>query len=526
MRYGVLIALALTFFLTGATCVPLIDLEAGGDGVEPGTELAVSVMKPATEREVPLGTVIEIEWTAANETENEAVATVLVRARATFAETILEGGLRLPEAGGTRSLAWDTTGFEGGEYTIAVRVDAGTLSEEATASARITINTPPSFSFTEPFEDTELAVQEDEDDPNDPNGDITPSDDGDDPNDPNSDTPSVTIRWTAFDPDGDGTAEIVLDPGPVHDTGNEIVIAERELPEEEGFESLVWEGNDTAGEPVEAGTYYLFARVSDGINEDQVVEGLGQIIVPEGPEEFELAITQPEEDTDFLTTDDPLTIEYTLDEDDDVLIDLEIDSDDNHGNGNEIPILLRRLIETGTNEDSFEWDGTDSDDVEVGDGIYKIILRVLRETGTAVVTSEGFVFRRSEEEQPLIALLSPSSDVTVDEGTSVSVTWRDDDPLGDEDAEESSKIRITIDDDELPDEAVETDEAEIEVLVDWDAAGDGVQDRLTIPYRDLDDLAPGRYYIFAYIDRDGADPIDHVSIAAGQIVIEDPDAGD
>jgi hypothetical protein len=100
----------------------------------------------------------------------------------------------------------------------------------------------------------------------------------------------------------------------------------------------------------------------------------------------------------------------------------------------------------------------------------------------------------------------------------VLIKWRDDDPS------ESARIRLTIDDDATPDEGVETDDPE-EVIpsADWDdleAEGDGVQD--TFSFYIGDDREPGRYWIFAYIDRDEAAPWDNVAIAAGQIVVEDP----
>jgi len=503
MRYGILVALAISWLLLGATCFPLIDLDQE-EGVVSGTTLAVSVITPAADREVPLGAIVEIEWTAANLTGWEAVATILVRARDDLSETILSGGLRLPGEGTTRSLDWDTSDFPGGVYSIVARIEADDQTKEATASGRVTINTPPSFDFTEPTEDTELVEQEDPNDPNAPPGPAT-----------------ITIRWTAFDPDGDATVQIGIDPDPNdpnHNSGNEIIIAERDIPSSSGFDSLDWDGTDQNGEQVEPGTYDLYALITDSMNEDQFIEGPARVIVPEEPEAIELAITQPEEDTEFLTTDDPLTIEFTLDEDDNVLIDLKADTDDNHLNGNEITILSQRLIEEGTNEDSFGWDGDDSAGDPVDDGIYRIFLVVNRGSGTpAIAEADGLVFRRSEEEQPLIALLEPEAERTVEPGAFVLIRWRDDDPS------ETATIRLTLDDDALPNEETETEDPEIEILADRDADGDGVQD--TFQYQVPVDLAPDRYFIFAYIDRDGDAPFDNVSVAAGHIMIEDPEAG-
>jgi len=494
--------------LVGATCFPVFELDPATESAA-GTTLAVSVITPAEDRQVAAGDRVTIEWTAANLTGSSAVATVLVRARADFADTILVGGLRIPESGGTQTVNWDTTDFPGGDYSIHVQVEAGELSEEATAEGRITLNTPPTFEFTEPTEDTELVPQ-DPNDPNDPNAPLLPAE--------------VTIRWSAYDPESDGTAEIGIDPDTDHDSGNEITIYEVDIPRTSGFDSIDWDGTDTSGERVEGDTYYLFAAISDEVSAERFVNGLARIIVPEA---LELAVTQPEEDTDFLITDDDLTIEFTLDEDDDVFIDLRIDPDEDHRNGNETTILARYLVDRDTNEDSFDWNGDDSEGNPVGDGIYRIFMAVNRGSGSPqIVEAKGLVFRRSEAEQPLIGLLQPNADRTLTggEGGEVFIRWRDNDPEDDPNV----AIRLTIDDDATPNEGEvgDPDDAAEEVIpsADWDdldPAGDGIEDTFTFYVGD--DRAPGRYWIFAYIDRDQAEPWDCIAIAAGQIVVEDPD---
>jgi flagellar hook assembly protein FlgD len=517
MRYGILIALALAGLLTGATCLPLIDLDED-ETVVSGTTLAVAVTRPSADRAVPPATRIEIEWMAANLTSSEAVATVLVRFRDDRSETILAGGLRLPAGqttgtlGWDTSLDWDTSDFLGGAYSIVARIEADGQTKEATAPGRITINTPPSFEFTEPTEDTELIGQVD---PNDPNAPPGPA--------------SVTIRWTAFDPDGDGTAQIRIDPEDPNlpdepdtdrDSGDEITIAEVSIPSTAGFDSLEWDGTDSAGERVPGATYDLFAVVSDGVNDEQIIEASVQIVVPD---EIELALTEPSENETLLTSDpnDVIMIEFTLDEDNDVFIDLRIDPDDNHRNGNETTIVARRKIEQGTKEGSEEWRGQDSEGNDVGDGIYRLIMVVNRSSGPSeTVRAEGLVFVRSSENQPLIALLEPNTDATFTggEGGELLIRWRDDDPS------DSATIRLTIDDDATPNEGgAETDGAEenIPSADDLDPSGDGLDDTFT--YYVSDDRPPGRYWIFAYIDRADEAGIDHIAIAGGQLVIEDPD---
>ena len=502
MRYGILASLCLTTLLVGATCFPIFEPDAGQNTATPSTTLGVSMLRPSADREVALGDEVEVEWTGVNLNEGAAVATVYVRNQTTYDETILQGGIRMGESSGEQVIAWDTSVFEGGEYSIHVSIESGTQEDTAEAAGRITINSPPAFEFTEPTEDTEL-VERDPNDPNDPNAPMLPAE--------------ITIRWTAYDSDSDGEATISIDPDTDHDSGNEIEIHNVDIPRASGFETYDWDGKDKSGDRVEGDTYYLFATVSDPVNGEEIVEGLARLIVPVD-EEFELAVTQPEDNTDFLTADDPLEIEFTFDEEDDVLIDLRIDHDENHSNGNEITILSQRLIDKDTHEDSFDWNGDDSDGNAVDDGIYRIFMSVNRGSGSPVkVEAEGLVYRRGDADQPLIGLILPTNDETLTGGAGgdVLIKWCDDDPS------ESATIKVVIDDDATPNEGVETDDAEVVILAGRDADGDGVQD--TFSYSISDDLAPGRYWIFAYIDRDDAAPWDNISVAAGQIVVEDPD---
>jgi len=489
---GLVVTLVL---VSGATCVPIIEIGSGSSTVEPPTRLAVAVLQPNDSRDVARGTIVDIDWTAGNITDDGAVATVFVRSRVDRAETIIAGGILVTGSGVRQTVPWDTTNFAGG-YNIFVRIEAGGLTAQNSNGAVITVNTAPTFSFTEPTADATFG--EGEADPNNPD-----------------DVPPLNIRWLAGDPDGDAEAEIGLDEDTDHDSGNEIVIQNTTISVQAEVDSLAWDGTDVDGATVEAGTYNLFARVTDGVNPEFFVEGLGRITIPEEPNEptIELAVTTPDEDVTFLTTDDPLTIEFTLDEEDDVFVDLKIDTDEDHQNGNEITILSQRLIDSETKEDSFDWNGNDSGGAAVDDGIYRVFLALSRGAGTpTLVEAEGLVFRRSSEDQPLIGLLQPDGDRTLDIGQFLPIEWRDDDPS------ESATIRLTLDDDGTPNEGTETDDPEIEILVGRDADGDGVQD--TFNYQLPASLAPGRYFVFAYID-DGVAPFDHISIAPGQLIIED-----
>ncbi|MBU0618154.1 MAG: hypothetical protein KKI02_10590, partial [Planctomycetes bacterium] len=692
MRYGILLALGLSTLVVGATCLPIFDLDPPDDPAT-ATLLAVSVIRPAEDHEVHTGDVVTIEWTAVNLTESDAIATVLVRHRDSSDETILAGGVRPPLEPDQATILWDTTGFDGGTYSIMAEISAGDRTAEATAEGRITLGTLPVFSFTGPTSDTELVR---EPDPNDPDGPLLSA--------------RVTISWTGFDPDGDGNVQLALDEDsseddPDHDSDNEVVIGESDLPETSDSDSLVWTGADTGGADVEAGTYNLYAVVSDGVGRAEIVEAGVRITVPEPikteltitkvddiwrqpplhdpnsaepecfwgwgdlseyddpnrpivaddwvgdddrpiseirwwgsyrgwdqtsapdvlqsfhigiwtatsadpsnpnsfghPDElvweswarqnefteedvgcdyhsdlnsrevcfrytysipesewfhqdpnenvywisisarysstlfqpeyqwgwqtrardpntdgavrisgvdqngaptlgaqydqgelitsldsdvpwdlaFRLKVTETDGDIEFLPTDYPLTLEFTLDEDNDVFVDLRIDTDEDHVNGNEATILRRYLVEKGTNGDTYKWHGDDSEGDPVDDGIYRVFMAISRGSGSSqIVERDGLVLRRSEEEQPLIALLGPDSDQTIVGGVGgeVLITWRDDDPS------ESAKIRLTIDDDPTPNqgEAGDPNDAAEDVIpsADWDdldPAGVGVED--------------------------------------------------
>lgn len=495
----------LAALLAGATCVPLFDLTARTPTA--GTQLGVSVRAPSQTRIVPTGTKINVEWSVGNLTSDQAVATVFVRSRDDGSRTIIDGGVIIPGQTFNDTTVWDSTGFPSGDYGFQVRVETVGATSTADSDATITLNDPPSWEWLEPSEPTTLT------EPNDPN----------DPNAENTD-PQLTFRWSAGDTEGDGTYAISIDPDLDHTSGNEVTIQEDSLPVDVQVDFFDWNGNDTGNQRVEAGTYNYYVTISDEVSPERIIEGLAQITVPEAPPEpndIVLAVTKPAEDTTFLTTDPPLAIAYTLDEPNDVIIDLRIDADENRRNGNEITILSERLVETETTSGNFEWDGTDSDGNAVGDGIYNVFISVNRGTATpATVDADGLVFRRSFEDQPLIGLLGPATNTTVNAGDFVQVRWRDDDPNGD------ALIRLTLDDDDTPDQGEDgsdpNDIAERTILDNRSADGDGVQDTFSYQIPTLSNLPPGTYFIFAYIRRPDGPAYDMISVAAGRIIVADP----
>lgn len=324
--------------------------------------LVLTIEKPLQSRTVPEGTVIEIAWVAFNDTEAPASITVVAEGRPSLTTHTL--ATNLPVTGGRTpgSYQWDTAGFDAEKYIIRVQlVGEGGVEVERRASGEITIDGIPQFEFVLPTADAVLE------------------EDG-----------RIAIAWNASDPEGVATAQIGLDPDLVHDNGDEIFIEEVTLPDEDDRESIDWAGRDIDGQIVEPGTYNLFALVDDEVNELFFVDGLARITVekPEEPEEeTEPGIIEPAEAVEFLTAGDPLTIEFGVNnETEDTLVDLKLDTDDAHTNGNEIAILLQRLVGADTETDTFDWDGSNSDGNPVGPGIYSLLQ--LLSTGAATPTTE------------------------------------------------------------------------------------------------------------------------------------------
>ncbi len=491
MRLAVLSLLLLGCTLLGATCLPLY--EQPSDEPPAATELGVTIDTPAQDATIPQDTVLTIRWTAFNTSGQAATATLYVESRTDLTQTMLVEDLAVT---GTLSqqTAWDTSGLSGAEYAIYAQITAGTTQRTAEAAGRITIDSAPTFEFTQPATDATYTQEGD----------------------------ALTIAWTALETEDEGEFAIGLDADDDPESGNEIFIHEGTIDDDDTEEEFAWSGDDLLGDAVPVGTYQLFALVSDTENPERAVSSAVTITVVPDPggstDPVELSIIEPADDVTFLASDDDLVIEYGVNEFDDVLIDLKIDTDDDHANGNEQTILAQKLVAGGTETETFDWDGTLSSGDPADDGIYRLFILLNTGSGSAqTAEGEGLVFRRSLEDQPLIALLEPAAAVTLEAGGTLSLEWRDDDP------NEEATIRLTLDDDATPDEGEDgsdpEDQAEREIASDLNAAADAVQD--TLLWQVPGDLAPGTYYIFAYIT--STDPVsEQVSVAPGTLIIDDP----
>jgi flagellar hook assembly protein FlgD len=484
MRTLLLVLLTFGWLTLGATCIPLIDQQRNNTTAT-AIDLGVTIAAPTQAGTVGQGAVVEIRWRVLNDTGQTATASLWVESRVDLTTTTLASDI--PVEGTTPIVTpWDTTGFAGGEYVIYAEVHTSSSSTQATGPGRVTIDVPPTFAFTEPTENTTLP-----------------------------DSGAITIGWTGSDPENAGRASLALDEDTSHDSGNEVFIHDITLGTDTTTGTFSWTGTDSSNTAVQAGTYNLFATVGDDVNGERFVESGVQLTVPEPNSTPEpntpvaLGIVTPDEDTTFLTSDASLAITYSVNEFNDVLIDLKIDTDDNHSNGNEVTILSQKTVTGGTETEDFDWTGTDANGNAVPIGIYKLFIVESTGSGTPkTAEGKGLIFRRSVENEPLVALLEPATTTTLVWGEYLAIKWRDDDPNA------TATIRLTYGTDASPGGGAETT-----ILSDRPASTGG--DLLnTFAWQLPGSVEPGTYYIFAYIVVDGADISN--SVAPGRFIIKNP----
>ncbi|MBL8877819.1 MAG: hypothetical protein JNG88_01765 [Phycisphaerales bacterium] len=363
MRYALLLMGLALGALTGATCVnpPL-----GADDPNLLTTLiAVTINSPSRDRTVPQGTSVDVNFSGAYDNDGSATITIFAENRATLAVSAIYTVNNVKGTIGPITVQWDTANVDAGLYSLRARISDGIRTRDHTAAGRITIDAAPSFVFLSPAVDTEKQT----------------------------DT-NLPIRFRAFDPENQGSVRIQLDTDSDHASGNEITINQQDLPTTSREITIDWNGRDTGNTAVPVGTYNYFALLEDGINPIREVEGLARIIVPEPPEEeeedppVELSIRQPSKNVEFIPgAPAALHIEFGVNSSSDTLIDLKIDSDDNHGNGNEVTILSQRFVEANTETDSFDWLGTNSAGGAPAPGIYTLL--IVQNTGSGAATTRA-----------------------------------------------------------------------------------------------------------------------------------------
>jgi len=371
-------------------------------------------------------------------------------------------------------------------FLVAVINPDGSLPIRVTAPGRIRLaNQAPTVVVSQPAEDQQV----------DTNG-------------------TVLVAWTADDPDDDATIVVWYDADEdaTFDRNNPPANIIRDgISEDNGPSSVDW---DTTG--VAEGTYSIFVTIDDGVNEPVTDAAPGRITVPNAVPQ--LTFTEPADDVS-VTFGSTTTIAWTAtDPEDDARIDLYVDLDADHDNGNETLILEDRQENDG--EDDFAWDPTG-----LTPGRYFVFARiddgVADPTRPVTVEATGTIAVQADADDPTIVLTEPAGDLTAVETEPVEIRWDD------QNTSAEARIALRYDDDPRPDQGgAEINEPERTIQTDLPADPDGDQDRHLWDWHPEDitqqAVPAGEYYLFAYIDDDG-DPLDGtfdaLAVAIGKVTI-------
>ena len=360
-------------------------------------------------------------------------------------------------------------------YVIAVLDDgAGT---ELTDLSLGTIRVP--LTFTKPREDAELAEADD----------------------------SITIQWEMDDGGLGGSLSLGLDADLDHTSGNEEILAgggpfDGSLTSLELTASMI-----TAGE-LEPGTYYLYAWIEQSGLDDMFVTAPVQITLGNfSPPTMEFV--DLDDDLEVLVGD-TVTIEWDdEDVDDNATIDLFVDPDQNHNNGNEIQLLWNRLEDPDGEDDRFAWNTTGQRPDE-----YYVFATISDGRDSVDAEAAGRIILRNCQDCPLITLIQPASVVSSDVTRTVAISWDDGVP--------SAQAVIAL-------YYVDFDETETLIAdgieANPDQAGDDLYEWDLLPDDLTESAVPeGAYDVKAYIKDGSASPtppgdFDGWDVASGKVVV-------
>jgi len=366
-----------------------------------------------------------------------------------------------------------------GTYYVLAVLDNG-AGTELTDLSLGTIRVP--FAFTEPREDAELAEADD----------------------------SITIEWEMDDGGLGGLLSLALDTDLDHTSGNEELLA-AEGPFGGSLTSFEVTGSMITAAEIEPGIYYLCAWIEQSGLDDIFVTAPVQITIGNfGPPTLEFVGL--DEDVEALVGD-VVTIEWDdEDVDDNATINLFVDSDQNHNNGNEIQLIWDRLEDPdGLDDDRFVWDTTSQRPDE-----YYVFATISDGTDSVDVEADGRIMLRKCEDCPLITLIAPATTVTNDTQDSVVISWDDDVPS----AQAMIALYYVDPDEENPtliseDIAANPDQADDDQY-EWEFAPDDLTARA---------VPQGVYKVKAYIKEGVESPVpggdfDGWDMAMGMVIIK------
>ena len=314
---------------------------------------------------------------------------------------------------------------------------------------------------------------------------------------------SVTVSWLAIDPDDDATITLKYDDDTTPEEGDETEI-ETGISEDDTTQTS-W---DTTGVP--AGTYYVYALIDDGKATATSYAGGDTpvtVTVKNAVPTFEFTAPATDVEADPAASG-VVNIAWTdSDPDDDADIDLFLDPDAFHANGNEIQIA-NDLSEDDA-ADALAWNSAGTDV-----GTYTLFATIDDGTNPATtVEAAGRVILRNAAD-PVVQATAPVANLNVALGDQPTISWTVDDPSGG-----NARVHVSYDDDPTPNEAAETGAAEGVIQTNIDPAT-----TTSLEWDWQGTVAAGTYYVFVYVDDDGDLPpqnaaIDDVAVAAGTVTL-------
>ncbi|HUW83813.1 MAG TPA: hypothetical protein VMZ31_13575 [Phycisphaerae bacterium] len=474
-----------------------------------------------------VGDTIIIEWEDRDPDDNAKIDLFVVDGVTGVEEQLLND--RLEDADGLQDeFDWDTTGMRPAVYRVKAIISDDTSTVEVVANGKIILRSCadcPLITITSPSGDIDAtAVDKIE---------ITWQDD----------TPAAGAKVALYYDDDPNPME-AADP---NETRITLASGLPGNPDGTDYDDFEWDlrPEDLTEPAVPAGEYWIFGYIGKSdvpeppsTDIDGYSVAAGKVTVGNTPPQLEF--TTPGDTDETLIIDDPndpnstdLTIKWnSRDADDPITIELFIDLDGNHDNGNERPINTATInADVGPESDEEEWnnpsDGVvDASGAAVPPGEYTLFALV--DDGIndpVVVEAEGkIIIQSGPGSQPQITMVEPLVDVSPTVGSPILLSWQDDNTVA------GTKIQLRYDDDPIPDQGTETGDNEVNIDALRDANPDGSADQFSWSWHPDPSVNPanillpavpeGEYYVFGYIG--GADPVNSpssIDVAAGRILV-------